>query len=846
MEGVIIMHSNKTNDSRKRRMIIEIIIAIIILLLISSCTAFNLFGKIGKNSIETNTEIDDDKDIPRNINDKLFFDLDSTDIIKVYLEDGFYKISFSSKGIKLKDLVCTTSDASIATCTIEDGYIKVYPKKKGTVKIEVSTKTNGTKYIARTTIEIVSKEDVKADDISKNTNKKNNTSNKTDQFDNPNEDISNNNIDDARLKSLIVSGYTLRPTFDKDKFEYVVNVLNSETKVNIKAEALSKKAKIISGTGNVVLKGKSTLHEIIVKAEDGTTLTYTIKINKQDSLDNISSDATLKTLILDGYTLNPEFLSDKDVYTITVPYNLAEIDVLAIPTLNTSLVMISGNKNLKVGSNLVLIKVIAEDGSEKVYKVNVVKLDKELDNDNAYLSNLVLNNGVLKEAFNKNKYLYNIEIESNIDELDLDITLEDPTSIYEIVGNKNLKVGLNRIFINVTSKDGIKKTYQLDVTKKDIPDVEDYYITSDKEYNAGYRIGDNNYKNIIINSNILNGTISSTYQNGVLTLTDGSSTITLESATLDLEYIEDNSKTSYTIKVKYNTALAHTIKVTGTKAGVVIDTYNITFNVTGEFIVKIDANGGFFNDFEDSYELVFKDNEIFDLTEYINAFKKSNEACKVYKLKEYNTKPDGTGSTYTLDMNNIKIKSDLTLYAIYDLTGTFDYVNSTNKLYLADVDIFTLENGVKGIVYPGANGAYIMHIKNTTSAKITLNSITIEEDSLCTDDICLNMGYIVKYTNDSINGYQYLFGSADTYSILNNEATSKVNNNDGTYHNKISVPLNNIELNPSEETEISLLWKWVDSNDDTKIGNKASLNTDDTLYSLTVSYDYTKEEEVCG
>ena len=101
------MQSNTSSDNKKRRMVIEIIIAIIILLLITSCTAFNLFGKIGKNSIETNTEIDDNKnDIPKNINDKLFFDMDNDNILKVNLEDGFFKISYSSNGIKAKDLVC--------------------------------------------------------------------------------------------------------------------------------------------------------------------------------------------------------------------------------------------------------------------------------------------------------------------------------------------------------------------------------------------------------------------------------------------------------------------------------------------------------------------------------------------------------------------------------------------------------------------------------------------------------------------------------------------------------------------------------------------------------------------
>lgn len=836
------MQNNTSSDNKKRRMVIEIIIAIIILLLITSCTAFNLFGKIGKNSIETNTEIDDNKkDIPKNINDKLFFDMDNDVTLKVNLEDGFFKISYSSNGIKAKDLVCTTSDASIATCTIEDGYIKIYPKKKGKVKIEVSTNVNGTKYIAKTTIEIVSKDDLTIDNI--------NGSSKIDghnnQIENPNENIKITKSNDARLKSLTVGRYDLNPSFNKDNFEYVVNVLKNTDSVNIKAETLHSKAKIISGTGNVDLNSTSTFHEIKVKAEDGTILTYTLKINKLESSD-VSSDATLKTLILDGYSLNPDFISDEEIYSIKVPFDLTNLDVLAIPNIATSLVMISGNKNLKVGNNLVTIKVIAEDSTEKIYKVNVERLDESIDDTNAYISNLTISNGVLKETFNKNKYVYDVDVASNVDSLDLSIILDEPTSTYEVIGNNNLKIGMNRVFVKVTSKDGIKKTYELDVTKDSTPVASDYFITSLKEYNVGFRSNSENYKNIIINSNILEGTITSNYEAGKLILSDSSSTITLESNTLDLEYLADSSTTYHTVKVKYNNVGNHSIKVTGYKAGIFIDSYDISFTVKNEHIVTISANGGFFSEFEDTYILSFKDGERLDLSEYNIAYKKSDTNCLVYTLKEYNTASDGTGNKYTLDMNNIKITSDLELYAIYDLTNTTTYTSLSNKLYLADVDIFKLENGVKGFIYPGANGAYIMHIKNTTNSKITLTSMDIEEDTICTSDVCLNMGYIVKYTNNSLSNYNYLFGNENIYSILNDEADTTRDNHDGTMHNKKTIYLNNIELNPNEETEISLLWKWVDSESDTKIGKYASEDIDDTFYLLTVSYTYDKEEEVCG
>ena len=75
-------------------------------------------------------------------------------------------------------------------------------------------------------------------------------------------------------------------------------------------------------------------------------------------------------------------------------------------------------------------------------------------------------------------------------------------------------------------------------------------------------------------------------------------------------------------------------------------------------------------------------------------------------------------------------------------------------------------------------------------------------------------------------------------------AISKNSNADGTYHTLYNVDLNNIVLNPGEETEISLLWKWVDSESDTKIGNYVSNNLNDTYY-LTISYLFDKDDTTC-
>ena len=63
--------------------------------------------------------------------------------------------------------------------------------------------------------------------------------------------------------------------------------------------------------------------------------------------------------------------------------------------------------------------------------------------------------------------------------------------------------------------------------------------------------------------------------------------------------------------------------------------------------------------------------------------------------------------------------------------------------------------------------------------------------------------------------------------------------------------LNNLELNPGEETEITLFWMWAYSesssqdNIDTSIGNYMNSHPNLT-YDITVSFTYSKESSQCG
>ena len=955
--------NNKSNSGNKnnRRIIIGTIIIIIILLLITSCTAINYFGRVGKLTKETTSNIKNntgEMEIIKNKN--LIFDVDDIKTcITINMKYGDYKLGYSIKGIKPSKYGCSTSDSSIATCVVEDGYVRIKPKKKGNVTIKLTTKVNGKKYVTEIDASIIgnkkgSSSKGKGTNDSTNSKNKNKKSSSSSSSSNSSTNSSTKVIakdKDARLKTLKVDNYSLAPTFNPDIYNYVVTIPSNVDSVTITGKTNSSKSTIISGLGEVDLTGVTTKTvKVKVKAEDGTTKTYTIKINKKDDVTNISSDATLKSIVAGGYSLDPNFKSTTYNYDIIVPYDVTSLDLEAIANDSNALVVVNGNSNFKVGNNKVTINVTAEDGTQKTYTLNVNRLKKSQSvNTNANLRDLQIADVVLNPSFDSETYLYNVTVSSDTNSLNFtSIIPEDDDATYTVSGNSNFKKGENRVNIKVTTKDGISKTYTIIVNKEadtksklsslavkydntnhsldqtfdsevtdytiTVPynisnvdmiyetidpratvevsgntsliageyndvlvkvtaedgvttttytvkvyreeDLSAYYINSSKEYKVGFRdlskaTSEDNYKNIIINSNILDGTVTATTVGNKLILSDGRSTIELESSDLDLEYINDSSSTAtHAIKVKWNSTGNKTLKVTGIRKGNQIDTYNITFNVVEIFDVVIDAktNGGFFNEFADTYNLTFYDGEELDLSVYNEVYKFADkDNCELYKFIGYSTTSNGPviyPATYDSTNNkyivsgNITVNNDITLYALFgDSDDTVKY-KSTKRLYLTDVDIFVVNGGInllstgEYLIYPGAEGAYIMTLNNTTDGTITLKQMELLEDTICADDACLNMGYIVKYSPTSDSNYTYLLGDQNNYHILASDNHQK------------QVDLNNITIAKGDSVEISLLWQWVhDDNNDAKIGN--AVTDTNNKYTITISYLFDKTDTIC-
>lgn len=91
---------------------------------------------------------------------------------------------------------------------------------------------------------------------------------------------------------------------------------------------------------------------------------------------SLSSNNNLKDLKVDGYEISPVFNKDTLEYTVKVDEDKTKINVTAIVEDNKAKVNGEGELEVSQGNNSFNIVVVAENGSEKTYKLNVEVIDK--------------------------------------------------------------------------------------------------------------------------------------------------------------------------------------------------------------------------------------------------------------------------------------------------------------------------------------------------------------------------------------------------------------------------------------------------------------------------------------
>ena len=206
------------------------------------------------------------------------------------------------------------------------------------------------------------------------------------------------------------------------------------------------------------------------------------------------------------------FKSSNTSYNVSVPNDVTTIEVYAKKGDEKQTITGTGKKNLSEGSNPYDIVVTAEDGTQKVYRVNVIRLAKEEINNpdvenpeskvEVALASLQIVSVTLNEPFKPDVYEYTATANADAKEVIVSGSANIENAIVDIESPEEFEDGENIIKITVREKDGDnKKVYTVKVNKAKV----EKEVKTENTIPA--LVGKTNNKNNQNNSGISKGTI---------------------------------------------------------------------------------------------------------------------------------------------------------------------------------------------------------------------------------------------------------------------------------------------------------------------------------------------------
>lgn len=211
-------------------------------------------------------------------------------------------------------------------------------------------------------------------------------------------------------------------------------VAGSNTQVNLTFEGSN-------DTGTAILKSSSSLR---------------INVAVPKSTNNNLSALTVDGTSVSGFS------------AVTVTYNLGSTNASSISIGATAqdakaTVSGTGTKNLSYGANSFKVTVTAESGAKKDYTINITRNDPRSTNN--YLSSLTVSSGTLN--FNRTTNSYTVIVENDVTSVTIGARAEDSKSSVSGTGAKTINVYENRFSVVVTAENGSRRTYAINIVRKD-------------------------------------------------------------------------------------------------------------------------------------------------------------------------------------------------------------------------------------------------------------------------------------------------------------------------------------------------------------------------------------------
>ena len=187
------------------------------------------------------------------------------------------------------------------------------------------------------------------------------------------EESSNANLSNLGIRPNDFSGFQPGTT------TYNVTVPEDVDSVEVYATAQDSSA-TVSGTGNQTLQYGANVLNVVVTAENGTTKTYTINVNREEAEEEETEEENtemingLSDIKITGAEISPEFTTGEYEYTVKYIGEDTSLDIQTVATDASYEVEIIGNEELKEGENIITILVSDSEGNNvATYQLTVNK-----------------------------------------------------------------------------------------------------------------------------------------------------------------------------------------------------------------------------------------------------------------------------------------------------------------------------------------------------------------------------------------------------------------------------------------------------------------------------------------
>jgi len=222
----------------------------------------------------------------------------------------------------------------------------------------------------------------------------------------------------------------------------------------ILASLTDEASKLEGDIGEHKLNYGLNVFKIKVTSARGSVREYQLYVTREVK----SKDTSLKSLKVNGKKVLLE--KEKFLYELEVDYSVLDLEIEAIANDKKAKVIIEKPEELVVGENRIVIKVIAEDGTECSY-VLLVQRKRLLSKENRILSLLIDGYDL---SFDKDKLEYSLKIDTE-EKLNIEVILMDELSKYQIFGNHKLKDG-SKIKIVVKAENGDELIYTIKIIQE--------------------------------------------------------------------------------------------------------------------------------------------------------------------------------------------------------------------------------------------------------------------------------------------------------------------------------------------------------------------------------------------